>query len=274
MTAPGTRYILICSGKGGVGKTTLTANLGIALARQGVRTAVLDADFGLRNLDLLLGLENRIVFTAQEVLSGSCRLEQALVKHKQEPNLALLPAGNPRMLEWLQPEDMQRIATMLGEQFDVVLIDCPAGIEQGFKNSIAGADRAIIVTNPEVSAIRDADRVIGLIEANELPEPKLIINRYRPGMVSRGEMMSRQDILEILAIPLLGIVPEHEDVVVSTNRGNPAAFDDNSPVGQAYRRIAARVQGQDVAIPNFDADKTFWSTFMRWMGINPAQEVA
>jgi len=161
-----TRNILICSGKGGVGKTTLTANLGIALARQGVRTAVLDADFGLRNLDLLLGLENRIVFTAQEVLAGSCRLEQALVKHKQEPNLALLPAGNPRMLEWLKPEDMQAIVGMLAPSFDVVLIDCPAGIEDGFKNAVSAAQEAIVITTPEVSAVRDADRVIGLLNTH------------------------------------------------------------------------------------------------------------
>jgi septum site-determining protein MinD len=159
VAAASTRYILICSGKGGVGKTTLTANLGIALAKQGARTAVLDADFGLRNLDLLLGLENRIVYTAQEVLSESCRLEQALVKHKQEPNLALLPAGNPRMLEWLTPQDMQRIVTLLAQRADYVLIDAPAGVEQGFRNAAAAADEAIVVTNPEVSAVRDADRV-------------------------------------------------------------------------------------------------------------------
>ena len=157
------RTILICSGKGGVGKTTTTANLGIALARRGASTVVLDADFGLRNLDLLLGLENRIVYTAQEVLAETCRLEQALVKHKQEPNLALLPAGNPRMLEWLTPKDMQAIVALLEERFDYVLIDCPAGIEDGFKNAAAAAREAVVVTTPEVAAVRDADRVIGLL---------------------------------------------------------------------------------------------------------------
>ena len=157
------RVILICSGKGGVGKTTLTANLGISLARKGSPTAVLDADFGLRNLDLLLGLENRIVYTAQEVLEETCRLDQALVKHKQEPNLSLLPAGNPRMLDWLKPEDMVKIVDMLSKQFEYILIDCPAGVEDGFRNAVAASKEAIIVTNPEVSAVRDADRVIGLL---------------------------------------------------------------------------------------------------------------
>lgn len=266
--------IVVTSGKGGVGKTTTSANLGVALALAGKQVVIVDADIGLRNLDVVLGLENRIVYDLVNVIEGECKLRQAVIKDKRLKGLHMLPAAQTRDKNAVRPDDMKRLVAEMKESFDYVILDCPAGIEQGFKNSIAGADRAIIVTNPEVSAIRDADRVIGLIEANELPEPKLIINRYRPGMVSRGEMMSRQDILEILAIPLLGIVPEHEDVVVSTNRGNPAAFDDNSPVGQAYRRIAARIQGQDVAIPNFDVEKTFWSTFMRWMGINPTQEVA
>ncbi|MEY3464111.1 MAG: rane ATPase of the MinC-MinD-MinE system, partial [Cyanobacteriota bacterium] len=190
VTAPGTRFILICSGKGGVGKTTLTANLGIALARLGARTAVLDADFGLRNLDLLLGLENRIVFTAQEVLAGSCRLEQALVKHKQEPKLALLPAGNPRMLEWLTPDDMRRIAQLLGERFDYVLIDAPAGIEGGFRNAMAAAKEAIVVTTPEVSAVRDADRVIGLLNSEGVKPIQLVLNRVRPQMMANQEMLA------------------------------------------------------------------------------------
>ena len=174
MTPAPARIILICSGKGGVGKTTLTANLGIALARLGRRTAVLDADFGLRNLDLLLGLENRIIYTAQDVLAGNCRLEQALVKHKQEPNLSLMPAGNPRMLEWLKPDDMRTVATMLAERSDVVLIDCPAGIEDGFKNAAAAAREAIVITTPEVSAVRDADRVIGLLNIQDVRPVQLL----------------------------------------------------------------------------------------------------
>lgn len=249
MTAASTRFILICSGKGGVGKTTLTANLGIALARQGARTAVLDADFGLRNLDLLLGLENRIVFTAQEVLAGSCRLEQALVKHKQEPNLALLPAGNPRMLEWLTPEDMQKIAQMVGEQFDYVLIDAPAGIEGGFRNAMAAANEAIVVTTPEVSAVRDADRVIGLLNSEGVKPIQLVLNRVRPRMMANQEMLAVDDVTDILALPLLGLVLEDEQVIVSTNRGEPLTLNGtHSPAARAYTNVARRLLGEDVAL--------------------------
>ena len=244
-----TRYILICSGKGGVGKTTLTANLGIALAKQGMRTAVLDADFGLRNLDLLLGLENRIVYTAQEVLTGNCRLEQALVKHKQEPNLALLPAGNPRMLEWLKPDDMQKIAAMLGESFDIVLIDCPAGIEDGFKNAVAAAKEAIVITTPEVSAVRDADRVIGLLNTHGVQPIQLVLNRVRPKMMANQEMLAVDDVTDILALPLLGLVLEDEQVIVSTNRGEPLTLNgSNSPAAQAYSNVARRICGEEVPL--------------------------
>ena len=249
MAAASTRYILICSGKGGVGKTTLTANLGIALAKQGAKTAVLDADFGLRNLDLLLGLENRIVYTAQEVLAGSCRLEQALVKHKQEPNLALLPAGNPRMLEWLTPEDMGKIATMLGDSFDYVLIDAPAGIEGGFKNAMAAAKEAIVVTTPEVSAVRDADRVIGLLNTEGVKPIQLVLNRVRPKMMANQEMLSVSDVTDILALPLLGLVLEDEQVIVSTNRGEPLTLNGTkSPAARAYTNVAKRLLGEEVPL--------------------------
>ncbi len=249
MTAASSRFILICSGKGGVGKTTLTANLGIALARQGARTAVLDADFGLRNLDLLLGLENRIVFTAQEVLAGSCRLEQALVKHKQEPNLALLPAGNPRMLEWLTPDDMRKVAQMVGEQFDYVLIDAPAGIEGGFRNAMAAASEAIVVTTPEVSAVRDADRVIGLLNSEGVKPIQLVLNRVRPRMMANQEMLAVDDVTDILALPLLGLVLEDEQVIVSTNRGEPLTLNGtNSPAARAYSNVARRLLGEDVPL--------------------------
>jgi septum site-determining protein MinD len=249
VAAASTRYILICSGKGGVGKTTLTANLGIALAKQGAKTAVLDADFGLRNLDLLLGLENRIIYTAQEVLAGSCRLEQALVKHKQEPNLALLPAGNPRMLEWLTPEDMGKIATMLGESFDYVLIDAPAGIEGGFKNAMAAAKEAIVVTTPEVSAVRDADRVIGLLNAEGVKPIQLVLNRVRPKMMANQEMLSVSDVTDILALPLLGLVLEDEQVIVSTNRGEPLTLNGTkSPAARAYTNVAKRLLGEEVPL--------------------------
>ncbi len=249
-----TRIILICSGKGGVGKTTLTANLGIALARQGAKTAVLDADFGLRNLDLLLGLENRIVYTAQEVLEETCRLDQAIVKHKQEPNLALLPAGNPRMLEWLKPDDMKRIVSLLSDQFDFVLIDCPAGVEDGFKNAVAASKEAIIVTNPEVSAVRDADRVIGLLNTNGVEPIKLVLNRVRPKMIASQEMLSVEDVKDILALPLLGLVLEDEQVIVSTNRGEPLTLSgSNSPAARCYTNIAQRLLGED--IPLIDPSK-------------------
>jgi septum site-determining protein MinD len=249
VTAASSRFILICSGKGGVGKTTLTANLGIALAKLGQRTAVLDADFGLRNLDLLLGLENRIVYTAQEVLSGSCRLEQALVKHKQEPNLALLPAGNPRMLEWLTPDDMVKIAGMVGEQFDYVLIDAPAGIEGGFRNAMAAAREAIVVTTPEVSAVRDADRVIGLLNSEGVTPIQLVLNRVRPKMMANQEMLAVDDVTDILALPLLGLVLEDAQVIVSTNRGEPLTLNgSNSPASRAYSNVARRLLGEEVPL--------------------------
>lgn len=251
MTASSTRTILICSGKGGVGKTTLTANLGIALAAQGVRTAVLDADFGLRNLDLLLGLENRIVYTAQEVLAGSCRLEQAMVKHKQQPNLALLPAGNPRMLEWLKPEDMQSIVELIKPHFDMVLIDAPAGIEGGFRNAAAAAEEAVVVTTPEVSAVRDADRVIGLLNSKQVEPIQLVLNRVRPKMMASQEMLGVSDVTDILALPLLGLVFEDEQVIVSTNRGEPLTLSGaQSPAAVAYNNIAKRLQGAEIPLPD------------------------
>jgi len=265
--------IVVTSGKGGVGKTTSSANLGAALALAGKRVVVVDADIGLRNLDVILGLENRIVYDLVQVIEGECRLKQALIRDKRVEGLYLLPAAQTRDKNSVNPEEMKKLVDELKADHDIVLIDCPAGIEQGFKNSIAGADRALVVTTPEVSAIRDADRIIGMIEAHGLPEPELLINRYRPSMVQRGDMMNRDDILEILAIRLLGIVPEHEDVVVSANRGEPAVFDDTSPVGAAYHRIARRLAGEDVPVPDYDADPGFWKTFMRWMGMAPIREV-
>jgi len=249
VTSVSARTIVICSGKGGVGKTTLTANLGIALARLGHQVTVLDADFGLRNLDLLLGLENRIVYTAQDVLSETCRLEQALVKHKQVPSLSLLPAGNPRMLEWLTPEDMQRIVSLLAERADYVLIDAPAGVEQGFRNAAAAAAEAIVVTNPEVSAVRDADRVIGLLATMNVQPVQLVLNRVRPKMVMNQEMLSVDEVSDLLALPLLGLVVEDEQVIVSTNRGEPLTLKDNpSPAGRDYRDIARRLGGEQVPL--------------------------
>ncbi len=266
--------IVITSGKGGVGKTTTTANLGVALALLGKRVVVVDADIGLRNLDVILGLENRIVYDLVHVIEGECRLRQALIKDKRLENLYLLPAAQTRDKNAVNPEQMRKLVTQLKAEFDYVIIDCPAGIEQGFKNSIAGADRAIIVTTPEVSAIRDADRIIGLVEAAELPEPTLIVNRFRAKMVKRGDMMNKEDILEILAIPLVGMVPDHEDVIVSANRGAPAAFDEKSIVGEAYRRIARRITGEENVpfVATEEAD-TVWTTMKRWFGLAPAKEM-
>lgn len=266
--------IVITSGKGGVGKTTTTANLGVSLALRGSRVAVVDADIGLRNLDVILGLENRIVYDLVHVIEGNCRLKQALIKDKRQENLCLLPAAQTRDKNAVTPDQMRTLIAGLKEEFDFVLVDCPAGIEQGFKNSIAGADRAIIVTTPEVSAIRDADRIIGLVEAAELPEPQLIINRFRTKMVQRGDMMNRDDILEILAIPLLGMVPDHEEIIISANRGSPVAYDEKSIVGEAYRRIARKIGGeQGVPDLNLDEPTGWWSSVKKWMGLG-AKEVA
>lgn len=238
--------IVITSGKGGVGKTTTTANLGTALARRGQRVVLIDGDIGLRNLDVALGLENRIVYDLVDVAEGHCRLRQALIRDKRHEGLFLLPAAQTRDKDALNPDQMRDICLRLKEDYDYILIDSPAGIEQGFRNAVAGADQAIVVTTPEVAAVRDADRIIGLLEATELPDPRLIVNRLRPKMVSQGDMMDVDDIVEILAIELLGVVPEDEMIVVSTNRGEPAVEMDISRAGRAYRNIAGRIMGEDV----------------------------
>lgn len=241
------RIIVITSGKGGVGKTTCTANLGMALAQNGRKIAVVDADFGLRNLDLLLGLENRIVYTAVEVLAGECRLDQALVKDKRQPNLVLLPAAQNRNKEAVNPDQMKQLVGELAENQDYLLIDCPAGIEMGFMNAIAGAKEAIIVTTPEISAVRDADRVIGLLEANDVKKLNLIVNRLKPAMVQEDMMMSVKDVQEILAVPLLGVIPDDERVIVSTNKGEPLVLSPTLTLaGLAFNNIARRLEGETV----------------------------
>ena len=243
----GARAITVTSGKGGVGKTTLTANLGVALAMQGHRVVVIDADVGLRNLDMMLGLENRIVYDLVDVVEGRCRLRQALVRDKRLAELFLLPAAQTRDKSAVQPDDMVRVCESLREQYDFILIDSPAGIEQGFRYAIAPADEILIVTNPEVAAVRDADRVIGLVEAEEKSPPQLIINRLRPDMVQRGEMLDIADVVELLAIDLVGVVPEDQAILVTANRGRPLAFSkDSSLAGQAFHNIARRLQGEDV----------------------------
>lgn len=243
-----TRIIVTTSGKGGVGKTTVTANLGMALARLGRSVALVDADFGLRNLDLLLGLENRVVYTAVEVANGECRLEQALVKDKREPKLVLLPAAQNRNKEAMSPEQMKKLVEELTKTYNYIIIDSPAGIEMGFKNAIAPAREALIVTTPEIAAVRDADRVVGLLEAEGVKQIQLIVNRLRPVMVQANDMMSVQDVQELLAIGLIGVVPEDERVIVSTNRGEPLVLaEDPSLAGKAFDNIARRLEGENIA---------------------------
>jgi septum site-determining protein MinD len=254
------RIIVVTSGKGGVGKTTTTANLGMALARRGRKVAVVDADFGLRNLDLLLGLENRVVYTAVDVLAGQARLEQALIKDKRQPNLVLLPAAQNRTKDAVTPDQMKKIVMALTKVYEYVLVDCPAGIETGFLNAIAAAQEALIVTTPEIAAVRDADRVIGLLEANGIKKSHLIINRIRPAMVQANDMMSVDDVREILAIPLIGIVPDDERVIVSTNKGEPLVLAEApSLAGSAFGNIARRLEGEKVEFLDLNADNGFFA---------------
>lgn len=240
--------IVVTSGKGGVGKTTTSANLGTGLAHLGNKVALVDADIGLRNLDVVLGLENRIVYDITDVTGGHCRLRQALIKDKRFEGLFLLPAAQTKDKTAVSPDQMKVLCDDLSQEFDYVIIDCPAGIEQGFRNAIAGAHRAIVVTTPEVSAVRDADRIIGLLEAAELRDPKLIVNRVRYKMVVAGDMMSVEDIIDILAIDLLGVVPEDEMVIPTTNRGEAVIQDERSRAGMAFRNIVRRITGEQVPL--------------------------
>jgi septum site-determining protein MinD len=250
------RAIVITSGKGGVGKTTATANLGIGLAKYDRKVVMIDGDIGLRNLDIIMGLENRIVYHLVDVISGRCQVRQALVKDKRFPHLCLMPASQVDQKEAVNPDQMRDLITQLKADFDFVLIDCPAGIEQGFRNAVAGADEAIVVTTPDVSPVRDADRVIGLLQ-NTLGDPRLIINRMASEMVRRGDMMAQQDVLDILAVPLLGIVPEDDEVVVAGNRGTPVVLNERSASGQAYERIVRRILGEDVPFPELNGQGGF-----------------
>jgi len=239
--------ITVTSGKGGVGKTTLVANLGVALAMLGRRVVVIDADVGLRNLDVSLGLENRIVYDMVDVIEGRCRLRQAMVRDKRLSELFLIPAAQNRDKSAVTPDDMVRISDELRESHDFVLIDSPAGIEEGFRYATAPADRILVVTNPEIAAVRDADRVIGLLEAAEKESPALVINRIRPEMVRRGEMLDIADVVELLAVDLVGIVPEDPIILASTNRGQPASLSvDGSKAARAFHDIAHRLCGEDV----------------------------
>ncbi|HHT02679.1 MAG TPA: septum site-determining protein MinD [Firmicutes bacterium] len=261
------QVIVVTSGKGGVGKTTTTANLGTALAMLNQHVVLIDADIGLRNLDVVLGLENRIVYDLVDVVEGYCRLRQALVRDKQFDNLYLLPAAQTKDKTAVNPEQMTALCQELRQDFDYIMIDCPAGIEQGFKNAIAGAEKAIIVTTPEVAAIRDADRIIGLLEAEGRGDPKLVINRLRPNMVRRGDMLDIIDVIDILAIDLLGVVPEDERVVALTNRGEAAVLQNNSRAGKAYRNIALRITGENVPLMPLAEEEGLWDRLRRAVGL-------
>ena len=239
--------IVVTSGKGGVGKTTTSANVGTGLAEMGKSVVLIDADIGLRNLDVVMGLENRIVYNLVDVIEGNCRLKQALIKDKRHAGLFLMPAAQTRDKNCITPGQMVKLTDSLREQFDYIILDCPAGIEQGFQNAIAGADRALVVTTPEVSAIRDADRIIGLLEAADMREVDLIINRIRMDMVRRGDMMSIEDVADILAVNIIGAVPDDEDIVVSTNQGEPLV-DTDSLAGQAFLNICKRIMGEPVPL--------------------------
>jgi len=260
--------IVITSGKGGVGKTTTSANIGIGLAMLGKKVILIDADIGLRNLDVVLGLENRIVYNLVDVVEGNCRLKQALIKDKKFPELFLLPAAQTRDKDAVSPEQMKELCENLKEDFEYVIIDCPAGIEQGFKNAIACADRAIIVTTPEISAIRDADRIIGLLEANEMKDHRLIVNRLRTDMIKRGDMMSVEDVIDILAIDLIGAIPDDENIVISTNTGEPIVVNQDVLSGKAYLNICKRIMGEDVPYLDLNVNVSFFKKLRNIMGIN------
>ncbi len=259
--------IVVTSGKGGVGKTTTSANIGTGLAMLDKRVVLIDADIGLRNLDVVMGLENRIVYNLIDVIEGNCKLNQGLIKDKKNPNLFLLPAAQTRDKDAVSPAQMIELCNKLREDFDYVIIDCPAGIEQGFKNAIAAADRALVVTTPEVSAIRDADRIIGLLEANEISNIRLVVNRLRPDMVKRGDMMSIDDVVEILAIDLIGVMPDDENIVISTNTGEPIAANATSLPGKAYANMCKRIMGEQIDYIDLDQPSGLFGKIKSLMGM-------
>lgn len=258
--------IVVTSGKGGVGKTTTVANLGSALAQAGKKVVLIDTDIGLRNLDVVLGLENRIVYDLVDVVEGNCRLKQALIKDKRYDGLYLLPAAQTRDKNAVNPEQMKKLIVELGDEFDYVLIDCPAGIEQGFKNAIAAAKSAIVVTVPDVSSVRDADRIIGLLSANGIDDCRLLVNRLRPDLVKKGDMLALDDTLDILGIELIGVVPEDEKIIRSSNMGEPVVQNDKSMAGKAFRNIAKRILGDNVALLDIDDGNGFVSKLVKLFG--------
>jgi septum site-determining protein MinD len=257
------KVVTVTSGKGGVGKTTTTANLAVALAAKGSKVLCLDGDIGLRNLDVVMGLENRIVYDLVDVVEGRCRVRQAMIRDKRLPELFLIPAAQTRDKTAISPSDMVRLCDDLRAECDWILIDSPAGIERGFRNALAPADIVLVVTNPEVSAVRDADRIIGLVEAEEKGPARLIINRMNTALVRRGDMLSSEDVLELLAVELIGVVPEDETVVVSTNRGQPVALDGKSRAGLAFQDIARRLSGEEVPFMSLEEKDGFFGRIGR-----------
>lgn len=262
---PDSQVIVVTSGKGGVGKTTAVANLSTGLAKLGYSVVVMDLDIGLKKLDLILGLENRVIYDIIQVVEGECTLKQALVKDKRFPALYLLPAAQTRNKDDITTEQVQSVCADLKPDFDFIFIDCPAGIEQGFRNSIAAADKAIVVTNPEISAVRDADRIIGMLESAEFTDIKLLVNRIRPEMVRSGDMLSIDDLLEHLCIELLGVVPEDRSVVISTNRGEPIILNDKSSAAHAFNNIVQRLLGSQVDLMELE-EKSLWNRLKRNLG--------
>ncbi len=247
--------IVITSGKGGVGKTTTSANIGTALALQGKKVCMVDTDIGLRNLDVVMGLENRIIYDLVDVADGRCRLNQALIKDKRFAELYLLPAAQTKDKNAVTPDAVRKIVLELKQEFEYVIIDCPAGIEQGYKNAVAGADKAIVVTTPENAAVRDADRIIGLLEHDGIRSPKLVINRIRPNLMKKGDMLDIDEVCQVLAIDLLGIVPDDEHVIKAANMGEPTVMNPASKAAIAYRNIARRILGDTVPLLQLDDNK-------------------
>lgn len=268
------RVIVITSGKGGVGKTTITANLGTAIAQLGNKVCLIDADFGLRNLDLLLGLEQRVVYTIIDALAGECSLEKAIVKDKRTEGLHLLPAAQNRTKDAINPEQMKEIIEQLSPNFDYILVDCPAGIEMGFRNAISAAQEALVITTPEVAAVRDADRVVGLLENEDMKSIRLIVNRLRPEMVEMDEMISVEDIVDLLVIPLIGIIPDDKRIITSSNKGEPLVLNPEGVLPAiAIQNIASRIQGKEVPFLDLKATQdTLFARIKRFFGVSTSSD--
>lgn len=259
--------IVITSGKGGVGKTTTTANIGTALALMGKKVCLIDTDIGLRNLDVIMGLENRIIYDIVDVIQERCKTNQALIKDKRFEYLSLLPAAQTSDKSAITEEGMKDIIKELKQEYDYIIIDCPAGIEQGFQNAIAGADKAIVVTTPEKSSVRDGDRIIGLLEQEKIEPPVLVINRIRNHMMKSGDMMSIDDIVQVLSIDLIGIVLDDDEVIKASNEGEPIAFQPKSKASIAYRNIARRILGETVPLQSLEDDTGVFKKIKKFLGM-------